>query len=87
MAVQFLQKQHDDYFGGVKLIAIYQNTKICTLNGILVQLMRLQSNFLNALHATILLIPFKKCYLLPFPWGEFQRKLRRLLFQLLSLKK
>ena len=36
MAVLFSQKQHDDYFGCAKLIAIYCNTKSNILDGILV---------------------------------------------------
>lgn len=57
MAVLFSQKQHDDYSGGALQIAIYCNTKLyviqyyCNLC--------LQSNLLNALHATIPLIKIK----------------------------
>ena len=36
MAVLFSQKQHDGYFGGAKLIAIYCTTKLYMLDGILV---------------------------------------------------
>ena len=36
MAVLFSQKQHDDYYGGAKLIAIYCNIKLYMLDGILV---------------------------------------------------
>ena len=36
MAFLFSQKQHDDYFGGAYLIAIYCNTKLYMFDGILV---------------------------------------------------
>jgi len=36
MTILFSQKQHDDYFCGTKLIAIYGNTKLQMLDSILV---------------------------------------------------
>ena len=36
MAVLFSYKQHVDYFGGAKVIAIYCNTKLYMSHGILV---------------------------------------------------
>ena len=36
MAVLFSQKQHDYYFSGAYLKAIYCNTKLCMFDGILV---------------------------------------------------
>ena len=52
MTILILQRQHNDYFGGAKLIAIYFNSKSYMLRWYFCNLY-LQVNSLNARNATI----------------------------------
>ena len=75
IAVLFSQKQHDGYFSGAEVIAIYFNTKIYTYVRWYFYNLCLQLNFFNALYATIPLdINLHIFHFFPFNLKYFRKK-------------